>query len=547
MPTDYAIPTLREPAPVAPDEVVLVASGDLRHTANRAGWPAQQKLEADIATALAQHDIRVRRAHGYDEAVGHGFIWNQRMGMDVFATIHPDAPVIVAEAVWEYTHHVLAGLRTQRGPILTAANWSGQWPGLVGLLNLNASMTKAGMGYSSIWSEDFSDDFARAALKEWVTEWKITHDTTHVRTLVPAVLPVREAALGRALAAQLQQDKAVMGVFDEGCMGMYNAIFDDEVINPLGIYKERLSQSALYARMLTVKDEEALAVRDWLLARGMRFMYGRDPETELTEAQVLQQLKMYIAAMRIAHDFGCAGIGIQYQQGLKDLVPASDLAEGLLNDRDRPPIFHEVTGQELYPGAPLPHFNEVDWGAGVDALITNRVWTAMGFDPSTSLHDVRWGDPYGDDFVWVFEISGSVPPSHLTGGYAGTVSERQAPMYFALGGGTIKGVSKPGPVVWSRVFLMDGMLQVDIGRATSIELPEAETQRRWEATSSNWPIMHAVLHGVSRDQFMARHRSNHIQVVYAPDEETADRALAAKAAMLDALGVKVNLCGDVRL
>ena len=43
--------------------------------------------------------------------VGHGFIWNQRMGMDVFAGIHPDAPVIVAEAVWEYTHHVLAGLR----------------------------------------------------------------------------------------------------------------------------------------------------------------------------------------------------------------------------------------------------------------------------------------------------------------------------------------------------------------------------------------------------------------------------------------------------
>src|SRR3990170_4538988 len=113
MPTDYAIPTLREPAPVAPDEVVLVASGDLRHTANRAGWPAQQKLEADITTALAQHGIRVRRAHGYDESVGHGFIWNQRMGMDVFATIHPDAPVIVAEAVWEYTHHVLAGLKTQ--------------------------------------------------------------------------------------------------------------------------------------------------------------------------------------------------------------------------------------------------------------------------------------------------------------------------------------------------------------------------------------------------------------------------------------------------
>ncbi len=47
---------------------------------------------------------------------------------------------------------------------------------------------------------------------------------------------------------------------------------------------------------------------------------------------------MYIAALRIADDFGCDAIGIQYQQGLKDLAPASDLAEGLLNNVDRPPV-----------------------------------------------------------------------------------------------------------------------------------------------------------------------------------------------------------------
>ena len=542
----YTIPAASEPAPAAADEVVLVASGDLRHSANQKGWPAQQKLEADIAAALGELGIKVRRAHGYDPEVGHGFIWNQRMGMDVFATIHPDSPVIVAEAVWEYSHHVLAGLKGQRGPILTAANWSGQWPGLVGLLNLNASMTKAGMTYSSIWSEDFTDDFAKRALREWVATKTITHDTSHVRDLDPAVLPAAEAELGRALAAHLQRTKAVMGVFDEGCMGMYNAIFDDEYINPMGIYKERLSQSALYYRMSTVTDEEAEAVFEWLVKRGVTFQFGSDEASELTKAQVISQCKMYIAALRIANDFGCAGIGIQYQQGLKDLVPASDLAEGLLNEIDRPPAYDEK-GTELYAGQPLPHFNEVDWGCGVDALITNRVWTAMGLNPSTTLHDVRWGDPWADDFVWIMEISGSVPPSHLRGGYAGTISERQAPMYFALGGGTIKGVSKPGPVVYSRVFLMDGKLQVDMGIGKAIELPDEETQRRWDATSSNWPIMHLVMPGVTRDQFMARHRSNHIQVVYAPDEASAVRAFAAKAAMFDALGVKVNLCGDLAL
>jgi hypothetical protein len=39
-----------------------------------------------------------------------------------------------------------------------------------------------------------------------------------------------------------------MGIFDEGCMGMYNAIIDDELLNPAGIFKERLSQSALVPR-----------------------------------------------------------------------------------------------------------------------------------------------------------------------------------------------------------------------------------------------------------------------------------------------------------
>jgi hypothetical protein len=253
---------------------------------------------------------------------------------------------------------------------------------------------------------------------------------------------------------------------------------------------------------------------------------------------------MYVAAVRMADDFGLDAVGIQYQQGLKDVVPASDLAEGLLNNAERPPVRSRDGARELYPGVPLPHFNEVDEGAAVDALVTNRVWTAMGLDPATTLHDVRWGAEHDGRFVWVFEISGSVPASH-NGGYDKSWSMRQPPMFFPLGGGTLSGVSKPGAVVWSRVFLMDGDLHVDLGRATALELPEEETRRRLEATTPEWPIMHAVIHGVTRDQFMARHKANHLNVAYASDGETADRALHAKAAMFAALGVQVHLCGDV--
>ena len=63
------------------------------------------------------------------------------------------------------------------------------------------------------------------------------------------------------------------------------------------------------------------------------------------------------------------------------------------------------------------------------------------------------------------------------------------------------------------------------------ELPDEETNRRWQATTPQWPIMHAVTYGVSRDQMMARHKANHIQVAYANTAEEADHAMLAKAAM----------------
>src|SRR5882757_6805804 len=150
----YSLPEMKRPARVKPGEAILVASGDLRLSANQKGWQAQSET--------------------------------QRQGMDVFANIDPDAPLIVVESVWQYSHHVLAGLRTHRGPILTVANWSGQWPGLVGMLNLNGSLTKMGVKYSSIWSENFDDEYFLAGLARWLKTGVTTHRTPHVRAYAKA-------------------------------------------------------------------------------------------------------------------------------------------------------------------------------------------------------------------------------------------------------------------------------------------------------------------------------------------------------------------------
>ena len=94
---------------------------------------------------------------------------------------------------------------------------------------------------------------------------------------------------------------------------------------------------------------------------------------------------------------------------------------------------------------------------------------------------------------------------------------------------------------------MDRKLHCDLGVGQVVELPAAETERRWRETTPQWPIMHAVLTGISRDQMMARHKSNHIQVVYAPNATQAHRACRVKAAALAELGLEVHLCGQVDL
>ena len=95
-----------------------------------------------------------------------------------------------------------AGLTTHRGPILTVANWSGHWPGLVGMLNLNGSLTKAGVKYSTLWSEDFTDDALSEEAREVAEErhGQARHAACHAARRTSSCRAQRRK-LGEALAA----------------------------------------------------------------------------------------------------------------------------------------------------------------------------------------------------------------------------------------------------------------------------------------------------------------------------------------------------------
>jgi hypothetical protein len=549
----------------------LLANGDLRDAANRAGWEKQMEMEKRVTSLIESladskgRRFRVVRAHRFDPKLGHGFINSQKMGNRVFAGIPPNAPVIVVETIWQYSHHILGALVAHEGPILTVANWSGTWPGLVGLANLNASLIKHGREYSSLWTEEFTDDFFLNGLRNFLATGKVTHDISHARPFakVNASGYAKSLKLGRAIAENLRRHRAIIGPLDEMCMGMENAVFGNELLYRKGMGKENISQSELLARMGTVSDRDGWAVIKWCMDKGMKFHIGTNEKTELTKRQLVEQGKMYVAAVRIAHKYGLDCIGIQYQQGLKDCCAASDLVEGLLNNSERPDVKCDDRncadlGKIIRKGDAIPCFNEVDEGCAVDLVLSSRVWKALRMDPSANQEDVRWSRPYTgvvetsagplhvkDAEVWVELLSGSSPASHFVNGYAGADSLRQSPMYFPLGGGTLRGIGKPGEVVWSRVYIDEkGELCMDLGRGGVCGLPAQETNDRWEKTTPQWPIKHLVRYGITRNQFMARHRSNHETILYADNAEKANQALFAKAAMAEALGIRVFICGS---
>src|SRR5437773_6196997 len=92
-----------------PAPVILVANGDLRLSANQKCWPAQSRVEDSVMAAIRSEGFEVRRGHPFDAAKQHGFIDSQKRGMEVFRDIPINAPLVVIEAVWQYSHHLLMG------------------------------------------------------------------------------------------------------------------------------------------------------------------------------------------------------------------------------------------------------------------------------------------------------------------------------------------------------------------------------------------------------------------------------------------------------
>lgn len=323
---------------------------------------------------------------------------------------------------------------------------------------------------------------------------------------------------------------------------MINGVFPQQAMVNIGMPIESLSQSALLVEMAKVPQELREACLNWYENQGMTFMFGEDGKTELTREQVLGQCAMMIAMARFVKRFGLSAVGVQYQQGLKDCCPASDFAEGAIGSTARFPIPDE-NGEIIWPDAPIPCINEVDMGTAIPQTMLWRLLTTLGLPAETTLHDVRWGSEYDGTFYWDMEISGAVPFEHLKGGIKGATGYRQPAMFFPFGGSTIAGQSKAGRLVWARAHYEGTEVIMHIGTGTAVELPEAEFERRRRGTNYEWPLLNCVLDGVTRDDLMAGHQSNHVTLAYV-DEDKLEFVLQAFVAQALTQGIRVKVAGD---
>jgi L-fucose isomerase-like protein len=480
-----------------PERIAIFWPGDYRPKPNELALPNVEQATVQLERALQRLG---RASYRID-----GFLTKPHEAIEKLGPV--DDPSIGVCVHWFYGPHTTDGVAGKNNPLLLASNFSGTWPGLVGLLNTGACLESLNRPFSRVWTtaDDWSrDDAFMARLDEWCKTGRIVYGEDQVHT-APAT-PAPAAALAAKVAAGIRQRRALALMLGDTSMGMINGYFGPRRLAPIGFTEHKVDQAWIIDRGKSIEtrriDDAFKFVRD----RGVTFHWGENGAADFDEKATREQLRDYLAVLDLIAEFKADCLGWQYQLGLLSLRPPSDFAEGLFNSVCRP----ESNGDLVICST------EADQGNLVPMEMMKRLLVAKGLHQAVMFHDVRWGGEHDGRFVWVLLNSGSCGAyafNHDPQTLRGVHSYRQPAGYFPVPGGTFAGESLPGAVTWSRAYLRGGELWMDIGRGGVVTLPPAKRDSWWEGTTREWPFMAADL-GITRDTLMAHYMSNHIAVAY---------------------------------
>ena len=503
--------------------IALFWPGDGRDIPNEQALPSVTEATGQMEAAL--------RKLGREPYRVEGFLTKPHHAMEKLGPI--DDPMIGICVHWFYGPHTTEGVVGKDNPLLLASNFSGQWPGLVGLLNTGACLESLNREFSRVWTDaaDWTaDDVFMTRLEEWCDTGRIDYGQEGIvhGAGLPAVSP-EARVLADGVAKRLRDRRALILMLGDTSMGMINGYLGPRLLNKHGFSEHKVDQAWVVSRGRDVAKKRIDDALAFVKEAGVTFHWGEGDATDFDENATREQLRDYLAVKDMVEEYKADCLGWQYQLGLIPLRPPSDFAEGLFNSVCRP----ESDGDVVITAT------EADQGNAVPMEMMKRLLLAKGLHQAVMFHDVRWGGEHEGRFVWVLLNSGSSGAyafNHEPDTLQGVHSYRQPAGYFPMPGGTFTGESLPGAVTWARSYIRDDVLWMDVGRGEVVKLPPAKRDAWWEGTNRQWPFMAADL-GMSRDVLMANYMSNHAAVAYGDVFEEM-------VALSEALGFRVRVLGD---
>jgi L-fucose isomerase-like protein len=502
-------------------KVAVFWPGDARQKPNELALPNVEAATLELERALKKLGRAPYRVAG--------FLSKPHEALDALGPI--DDPMVGLFAHWVYAPHTTEGVVGKDNPLLLASNFSGQWPGLVGLLNTGASLLSLNRAHSRIWTtaQDWSQDpVFMERLDEWCSSGTIRYPEPHIRYHASVAADAADRA--SRVAKEFRRRRPLLLMLGDTSMGMINGYFGPRLLAPYGFSEHKIDQAWIIDRGRRIAESRIKDALAFVKDRGLVFHWGEANAADFDERASAEQLRDYLAVLDMTREFGADFLGWQYQLGLIPLRPPSDLAEGLFNSSCRP----ESNGDTIACAT------EADQGNALPMEMLKRLLKAKGLHQAVMFHDVRWGAEHEGRFLWVLLNSGSCGAyafNHDPDTLQGAHSYRQPSLYFPTPGGTFAGESLPGDVTWARAYIKNDVLWMDIGRGNVVKLPPEKRDAWWEGTTRQWPFMAADL-GVDRDTLMAHYQSNHVAVAYGD-------VFGEMVALSQELGFRVRIMGDL--
>lgn len=499
--------------------IAIFWPGDYRTKPNELALPHMEAATHQLERALGKLGRTTYRVPGY--------ITKPHESIEKLGPI--DDPIAGVYVHWVYGPHTTDGVVGKDNPLLMASNFSGTWPGLVGLLNTAACLESLGREHSRVWTDvdDWTaDDAVMARLDEWCSTGRIAYPQDGIAH--HGAVSEEAAATAQQVADDIRRRRVLTLMLGDTSMGMINGYFGPRLLSRIGFTEHKVDQAWIIERGQAIDHGRIEDAYRFVVDKGVTFHYGDPGGEDFDDQATREQLRDYLAVLDLVDEFKADCLGWQYQLGLLKLRPPSDFAEGLFNSVCRP----ESNGDTIVDAT------EADQGNIVSMELMKRVLKAKGLHQAVFFHDVRWGGTHGGRFIWVLLNSGSSGAyafNHDPDTLVGVHSWRQPPGYFPVPGGTFAGESLPGAITWSRAWQSDGELWMDIGKGEVVTLPPEVRDAWWQSTTPQWPLMTADL-GVGRDTLMAHYMSNHIAVAYGD-------VFGEMVALSQELGFKVRVWG----